>query len=244
LLWPEGPDLSKRSSIYIWSSKDGIEWNGGRKTGATGIVPGRVTETEDGNWVLGTHDVCPETGKLRQLLWKLMGESKWSPTVVGEDPDLNLCEGSFVKRGREVACIMRENSGTGLPGFKAVSGDSGKTWGEVMPTGLLGCHRPVAGWWEGKILVTYRCYAGGGVKNTLFMGALIEPEGLFEPCGKTTGRIFPIDYDRNPKPDTGYSGWCELPDGDILVAYYIKDDAPKAQIRCCRFSREDLELSQ
>ena len=91
-------------------------------------------------------------------------------------------------------------------------------------------------------MVTFRCYAGAGMKNTLMMGALIDPETIFQPGESSRGRIFPIDYDRSPDPDTGYSGWCELPGGVVIVAYYIKDDAPRAQIRWCRFSRDDLEI--
>ena len=44
-------------------------------------------------------------------------------------------------------------------------------------------------------------------------------------------RILPIDFDRSPKADLGYSGWVQFDDGEIYVVTYIVDDAPKAQIR-------------
>ena len=243
LLWPEGPDLERRSRIYIWWSEDGLKWEGPAETGATGIVPDRISEGKDGRLFFGTHDCSPETGRLRQILWESVDGEKWARlATIADDPHLNLCEGTLLVRDGEMSCIMRENSGRCLPGYLAVSRDNGKTWGDAMPTNLPGCHRPVAGWWGNDVLVTFRCYAGGKMKNTLLLGALIDPESLFNTEGSTGGRIFPIDYDRSIRPDTGYSGWCELPGGDVLVAYYINDDAPRAQIRCCRLSREDLEM--
>ena len=44
-------------------------------------------------------------------------------------------------------------------------------------------------------------------------------------------RIMPVDYDRSPNSDLGYSGWVQFPDGEIYIVNYIVDDAPVAQIR-------------
>ena len=42
----------------------------------------------------------------------------------------------------------------------------------------------------------------------------------------------PLDFDRSPKSDTGYSGWVQFPDGEIYIVNYIVDDAyDSAQIR-------------
>ena len=57
-------------------------------------------------------------------------------------------------------------------------------------------------------------------------------------------RIMPLDYDRNPSPDIGYTGWVQFDNGEIFVINYIKDDADKAFIRGYKFALEDIELPQ
>ncbi len=44
-------------------------------------------------------------------------------------------------------------------------------------------------------------------------------------------RILPIDFDRSPESDTGYSGWVQFDDGEIYIVNYIIDDAPAGHIR-------------
>jgi len=41
----------------------------------------------------------------------------------------------------------------------------------------------------------------------------------------------PVDFDRSPKSDLGYSGWVQLADGEIYIVSYIVDDWPRGQIR-------------
>ena len=55
-------------------------------------------------------------------------------------------------------------------------------------------------------------------------------------------RILPVDFDRSPESDTGYSGWVQFPDGEIYIVNYILDDAPKAQIRGYALRPEDFLL--
>ena len=55
-------------------------------------------------------------------------------------------------------------------------------------------------------------------------------------------RIMPIDFDRSPVSDLGYSGWVQFDDGEIYVVNYIVDDAPKAQIRGYSLSEQDFIL--
>ena len=50
-----------------------------------------------------------------------------------------------------------------------------------------------------------------------------------------TVRLFPLEYDRNLRPDHGYTGFVELGDGSVYVINYVKDDLPKCQIRGYRF---------
>ena len=61
----------------------------------------------------------------------------------------------------------------------------------------------------------------------------------------TTGaeaRFAVIDNDRAIQADGGYSGWVQLPDGDVFVVNYVNDDAPRAYIRGYRVGREDWYL--
>ena len=53
-------------------------------------------------------------------------------------------------------------------------------------------------------------------------------------------RIMPIDYDRSPVADCGYTGWVQFDDGEIYVVNYIVDDAPKGQIRGYSFREQDV----
>jgi len=42
--------------------------------------------------------------------------------------------------------------------------------------------------------------------------------------------------------DGGYSGWVQLPSGDMFVVDYVNDDAPLAQIRGYLVRRSDYIL--
>ena len=63
-------------------------------------------------------------------------------------------------------------------------------------------------------------------------------------CLSDFERIFPLDYDRNPAPDLGYTGWTQFDDGEIYVVNYIKDDADKAYIRGYSFYPTDVMLPE
>jgi sialidase-1 len=52
----------------------------------------------------------------------------------------------------------------------------------------------------------------------------------------------PVDFDRSPKSDLGYSGWVQFPDGEIYIAGYIVDDWPRAQIRGYAFGPDEFLL--
>jgi sialidase-1 len=62
--------------------------------------------------------------------------------------------------------------------------------------------------------------------------ALTDDESALAPTrGEAWTRILPLDFDRSPVSDLGYTGWVQFEDGEIYVVNYIVDDAPKAQIR-------------
>ena len=82
--------------------------------------------------------------------------------------------------------------------------------------------------------------AGGSSVHTF---AFLEPlESALEPDVKNQkGLLLPLDLDNNNLgADSAYTGWVEFSPGRFLVANYINDDAPMAQIRGYRFGLEDF----
>ena len=79
----------------------------------------------------------------------------------------------------------------------------------------------------------------GGHQN--FFAALTDKDSvLAQTRDDAQTRILPIDFDRSPTSDTGYSGWVQFDDGEIYIANYVVDDAPKGQIRGYALSLADF----
>jgi hypothetical protein len=227
-----------RNVLFI-SADEGASWTGPIETPARGIVPDRLLELDSGRWIISCHFADREFGFLTQRLWYSDDQgASWSgPVVVARQPGLNLCEASLLPVGELLVAFLRENSGLGWDCYKAISADQGETWGPPAPFPLPGCHRPVAGWLEdGQILITHRFMQGGkgwtGWWTQNFFAALTDRESaLAQSRSEAHTRILPLDFDRSPWSDTGYSGWVQFADGEIYVVNYIVDDAPRAQIR-------------
>ena len=113
------------------------------------------------------------------------------------------------------------------------------------------CHRPTAGLLQdGRILITCRLMQGGkgwlGAWTQNLLAVLTDRESvLADSRSGSRVRILPVDYDRSPFADTGYSGWVQFPDGGIYIVNYIVDDAyDKAQIRGYSLSLNDFILPE
>jgi hypothetical protein len=80
---------------------------------------------------------------------------------------------------------------------------------------------------------------GGSSVHTF---AFIEPveSALAHEITDQKGLVLPLDLDTSPFADSGYTGWVEYERGKFLVANYIVDNAPLAQIRGYRFSLDDF----
>ena len=148
-----------------------------------------------------------------------------------------------------IAAFLRENSGRGLDCKKTLSFDNGESWGPLIDFPLPGCHRPVAGMLQdGSILITYRFHQGGmggfGNNTQNFFAALTDRNSVLATSRRESrARILPIDFDRSPHADLGYSGWVQFPDGEIYIVYYIVDDAVnRGQIRGCSLLPSDFFL--
>jgi len=74
-----------------------------------------------------------------------------------------------------------------------------------------------------------RCQVSTGADRTLLVQLTTEP-----------AVPLPLDLDASAFADSGYTGWVEYERGRFLVANYINDDAPLAQIRGYRFGLEDF----
>jgi sialidase-1 len=243
-------------SNWLWFSRDdGETWDGPHATPVEGIVPDRLVETRHGEhagrWILSAHFVG---GDIDDPVWQEQcwvsddaGASWDGPNIIVAEPRLKLCEGSVVELpGGEQVCFMRENSFEGLDAYKSISRDGGVTWDGPVRFPLPACHRPVAGMLSsGKVLITHRFMQGGkgwvGWWTQNLFAALTDVESCLAAnrAGAHT-RILPLDFDRSPESDTGYSGWVQFPDGEIYVVNYILDDAPLGQIRGYALSEDDF----
>ena len=239
----------------IESGDRGATWSAPRMIPVTGIVPDRLVVLRHGaragRWLVTAHQRAEAPWLSHQRLWwSDDGGATWSgPSVIARDERLWLCEGSVVELpGGELVCLLRENSFLGLDAFKSVSRDGGATWGPVTAFPLPGCHRPVAGLLDtGEVLITHRFLQGGQgwvgwwTQNT-FVALTDAASLLADDRRQAHARIMPLDFDRSPHSDCGYTGWVQLPDGRIYVVNYCVDDAPKGQIRGYMFRRSDLVL--
>lgn len=239
--------------VYVWfSSDEGKTWTEPILTPAEGIVPDKYRVLKSGRHIISCH-TFGESGMLEQYLWYSdNGGKTWSDRVtVAADPALRLCEGCILETpSGALVCYLRENSGRGYDCMKVMSYDGGETWSEIHNVPVPACHRPVVGYLKsGKVLMTHRFMQGGkgwlGSWTQNVFAAFLNPDQvLCERRYEQSARIAPLDYDRSPVSDLGYTGWVQFDDGEIYVVNYIVDDAPKAHIRGYSFYEEDFFLPE
>lgn len=239
-------------NYLFFSADEGQSWTDPMETPAYGIVPDKPLELDNGRWILACHyrDRTDFGGSVQRLWYSDDKGASWEgPVIVAKQKGLNLCEASILPLEDRLVAFLRENSGQGWDCYKTLSSDHGETWGPVVPFPLPGCHRPVAGMLrDGSILITHRFMQGGkgwtGWWTQNFFAALTDKESaLAGTRGEAHTRILPIDFDRSPASDTGYSGWVQFKDGEIYIVNYIVDDALKAQIRGYSLRKSDFLLN-
>lgn len=248
------PQSNERGAgnLLYFSDDEGATWGQAADLPIFGIVPDKLLELASGRWIVGAHRL--HEGKLAQFLIYSddRGES-WSKEIrMAADPRWNLCEVSILDCGNHTLVgFMRENSALGYDCKKVISQDDGESWGEIIDFPIPGCHRPVAGFLQdGRILLTCRFMQGGkgwlGSWTQNFLGSLFDRKSaLAETRSESAVRIFPIDYDRSPLADLGYSGFVQFSDGEVYIVNYIVDDAyDKAQIRGYSLNVNDLLISK
>lgn len=237
--------------LWLWKGdKEGRRFKKPEKLPLAGIVPDKLLELKSGRQIVSAHTNIE--GKLVQrAIYSDDGGKTWSaPVIVGQDPSYNLCEVSLLETETgEIVAFMRENSGLGIDCLKSVSYDGGESFQGLYRVPIPACHRPVAGYLDkDTVMVTYRFMQGGAgwlgnwTQNVfaafLPAGCLLETERNKQSC-----RIFPLDFDRSPVSDLGYTGWVKDEYG-IYVVNYIVDDAPKAHIRGYRFTLDDVLIKR
>jgi len=236
--------------LFLWRSEDGGKtFLPPVETGIPGFVPDKIIELDDGRWLIASQQYNSKTSFLEQMLYYSDDEGlNWlGPVPVASKKGLHLCEASILKLSSgELVAFMREESRVGRDCYKSISCDGGRTWTGPFRFPLPGCHRPVAGMLKsGMVMITYRFLQGGkgalGWSRQNFFAALTDIEScLSTERNEAHARIMPIDYDRSPVADTGYSGWVQFEDGEIYIVNYIVDDAPKGHIR--GYSLEESEF--
>lgn len=248
----------KTENWLHFSDDEGETWSDPQETPIDGVVPDQLIElrfgAHAGRWIVGAHaEEETESGSqwvVRSWFSDDQGTSWRGPHIIAQEPGMLLCEGSILELpGGELICFMRENSHLGLDCFKSISTDGGETWVGVFKMPIPGCHRPVAGMLQsGKVMITHRyCQGGQGWlgwwTQNLFAALTDVGSCLARERNQAHTRILPLDFDRSPQSDCGYSGWVQFPDGEIYVVSYIVDDAPKGHIRGYALRESDFLIA-
>ena len=235
-----------RAVIWLFRSLDnGRSWTGPEKTSVAGGIVPSLAQFRDGTLLIGiTRFQEDNNWRQYQIVYRSSDNGKtWmGPITVGVHPKRQPNEGDFVElNSGEVVCYMRDDEPGVTNGLKAISRDGGRTWSPLYGSGpWVYSGRPDVGLLSsGEVLLTSRVPQHRFAAYVETQTMALEPTPLDGPM--TPGaRSVVIDTDTSSHPDQGYSGWVELPDGDIYAVNYIADDAPKPQIRGYRISREAL----
>ncbi|MBM3801082.1 MAG: exo-alpha-sialidase [Acidimicrobiia bacterium] len=246
--------------ILLFRSRDsGKTWEGPLETGVRGAIVPSLKQLSNGDLLMGLTRLVAPDGTLanrreEQLVYRSrdVGRTWEGPAVVPQSAgiELNLNEGDFAEMDDGTVVIYMREDKEGFTGWKSFSRDGGRTWSTAYRARMFSvCGRPSVGRLRsGEVLVTYRTCAG--VSASLALYAETPAEAVRNmPRDRNNyrkdfyaGRFAVLDNDRSLYPDTGYSGWVQLPSGDLYVINYTVDDAPRAYIRGYVVSRKDWFL--
>jgi sialidase-1 len=261
--FPDGAsELKGMDAIHILlfrSTDAGRTWEGPIETGVRGAIVPSLKQLTNGDLLMGlTRLVAPDgtiaNRREEQIVYRSSnrGRSWQGPSVVPPDPtiELNLNEGDFAQMDDGTVVLYMREDKEGFTGWKSQSRDGGRTWSPPYRARMFSvCGRPSVGRLRsGEIAITYRTCAAVSASLALYVETPEEAVRI-SPRDRNNyktdfhaGRFAVLDNDRSLYPDTGYSGWVQLPNGDLYVVNYIVDDAPRAQIRGYVVSRRDWFL--
>ena len=168
---------------WIWWSDDhGETWDGPHKPDIKGFEPDRMMELPDGRLAVCSHIMFRESQEFAEIMTTSEDNGKtWGNQVtVAHDGYHRFCEGAIVilGKGKEIACVMRENHSGGLPCYVVFSQDNGRTWSDpqMCPFAL---HRPyVKQMADGRCMVTGR-HVNGGLGTFAWIGDLKAEAGTY-----------------------------------------------------------------
>ncbi len=252
--WPNAPENVKGNrGVWLYRSADnGRSWTGPQKTNCLAVSL-TMKQIGDGTLILGASHFHLQGEYWSQMDYRSNDNGKtWSdPITVLDDRNISSAEGDLVQMpgGQLVMYLRTRQNQVPTGAVKMISEDGGKTWSGPFAAGgkyLINGRVSAGRLSSGEVLVLHRV-AGFPGKH---------PFGFFVESPQTALSRTPydakrfrsqalswgiIDLDSNSsRPDWGYGGWVELPDGDIYAVQYITDNAPKPQIRGYRISREVL----
>lgn len=233
----ESPETTPIAPSFLWwSEDDGETWSEPQATPIRGIVPDKVSETPGGALLTAAHYHSPRKERVIAIYRSEDGGKSWEETApIAIDTKYGLCEPSIVTMADgTLICYLRANSH--YCGMKCFSRDDGKTWERPHPTLMPRLRgRPAAGVLKsGNVLVTYR-YGS----NENYFGYLESQESALCPDeSKQKGRILAIAHQNHG--GAAYTGWIQLPNGEILHIGAMTKDAPKYYIEAHRFWEDDI----
>ena len=251
-------------NLLFRSSDNGETWKGPEETGITeGIVPS-IKELSNGDLIVGVTELHKGSGELAGHVEKqtsyVSNDSgrTWDGPFAVPDPAVpmstgahwRLNEGDYVELDDGSVVIYMREDGDRLSGWKSLSSDVGRSWSVPVRCEMPRClGRPSAGRLRsGEIAITYRIRCGLSTSLGLYVETPEEalkglvPSGDESKNGPTEARFAVLDNDRSLSPDSGYSGWVQLPNGDLYVVNYTTDDAPRTHIRGYHVGRGDWYL--
>ena len=217
-----------------WSSKLGSDWSPYHDFRIRGIVPDKIVPIGK-KLVLGYHFgekinmIVTGSGEKHRLVQMMaishdQGETWRDRTTIAVSDQHSFCEGGLVDlAGDRAICYLRDNRSALLRSHFTISVDQGQTWCKPIRMNMQ-AHRIVAAVkknepFAGAVIGTYR--------DTIHRSI-----GLFIH-NITNGKMqsFSIDNETHDSIfDYGYTGWVELDDGSLLVAYYIRRNNPNPEI--------------
>jgi len=249
------PEHVSGTEIFFWRSLDGGRtWSDMFSTGITGHICPCIFKTRSGKIIIGADRVGqrdrPEDVWLHNAFVSTDRGETWGETIhVASDSSLWLNEGTYVELDNgHLVCYMREDLERKCA-YKAISTDDGETWSGPFPTFLTCCvGRPHARvLHSGEVAIVHGFQRFTPPRNLVLhveSSAIAGDPDCVQNTGRHSGghRYFFIDHDRSIHCDGAYSGWVQLPSGDLFIVQYINDDAPMAHIRSYQISRSDWIL--
>ncbi len=217
-----------------WSNNLGRNWSDFQDMHIKGIVPDKIISMGK-KLLMGYHFgeninlIVTGSGTKHRLVQMMAishdnGETWRDRTTIAASDQHSFCEGSIVHLDKEkMICYVRDNKSAVLRSHFTLTVDQGRTWSKPIKMNMQ-AHRIVAAVkqkepFAGAVIGTYR----DTVHRSIGLFIHNTKNGRMQSCS-----IDNEEYDS--LFDFGYTGWVELDDGSLLVAYYIRRKNPNPEI--------------